>query len=114
MTPFDQTLYSQRNPDSGKAGILNGDRHPKIHFDQELEHLALFVAETWRADHPHAQPDSEEDYMACVLYVTEEMARAGAAVGGPAGLEILTGGGSAAGRVVCRRVLTDSSGSSSF
>jgi hypothetical protein len=40
------------------------------------------------------------------LAVTTELAIAAKAVGGPIGLEILTGGGSAAARAVCKQVLS--------
>jgi len=75
-------------------------------LEHELEKLALFVAQTWRDDYPDAQAVSKADFDACVSYVTAEMAKAGTAVGGAAGLAILTGGGSAAGCVACQRILS--------
>lgn len=81
-----------------------GLKSPSI--NQELEKMALFVAETWRDDHPTAHISSAPDFQACVLYVTIEMVKAGTAVGGPAGLEILSGGGSAAACTACRQVLS--------
>ncbi|MGJ3247448.1 MAG: hypothetical protein ACFE0I_15420 [Elainellaceae cyanobacterium] len=78
-------------------------------FEHELEKLALFIAQTWRDDHPHAQATSKADFDTCVSYVTAEMAKAGKVVGGPAGLAIMTGGGSAAGCVACRHILSQHS-----
>jgi hypothetical protein len=77
----------------------------KLDLSQEFEKLALFIAQAWKEDHPDAHPDSQEDVEACVKYVTTEMAAAGKAVGGVAGLAILSGEGSKAARAVCRRVL---------
>jgi hypothetical protein len=82
-----------------KAGGL-----PTVDIHQELEKLALILAQTWRDEHAEANPNSEETFENCVAYITAEMAKAGAAVGGPAGLAILTGGGSAAARIVCKRL----------
>jgi hypothetical protein len=82
-----------------------------IEINRKLEELALFVAQAWQDHHAASlpngvQPDSTADFQACVSYVTAEMAQAGAAVGGPAGLEILTGGGSTAACIACRSILT--------
>ncbi|UBF25714.1 hypothetical protein K9N68_29850 [Kovacikia minuta CCNUW1] len=82
---------------------------PSVDFDPILENLAFFVAEAWKDDHPDTHLQSTADFNCCVEYVTAEMAKAGAAVGGPAGLEILTGGGSIAACKVCRRVLSSAS-----
>lgn len=75
-------------------------------FSTHLETLALFLAQAWKDDHPHAIAESEEDVNQCILAVTNELAIAAKAVGGPVGLEILTGGGSAAARAVCKQVLS--------
>jgi hypothetical protein len=90
---------------------LNPDRSPSrtlqsLHLSQEFEKLALFIAQTWKEEHPEAQADSLEDFEACVQYVTTELAMAGRAVGGVTGLSLLCGEASKAARSVCRRVLT--------
>ncbi|XGW00331.1 MAG: hypothetical protein ACAF41_15520 [Leptolyngbya sp. BL-A-14] len=78
-----------------------------FNFSAHLEVLALFLAKTWKDDHPDATATSEDDLNQCILAVTTELAIAAKAVGGPVGLEILTGGGSAAARAVCKQVLSD-------
>ena len=77
-----------------------------LDFSAHLEKLALFLAQTWKDDHPDAVAESDDDLRACILAVTVELAIAARAVGGATGLAILTGGGSAAARVVCRQVLS--------
>ena len=79
-------------------------------FTIQLEKLALFLAQTWKDDHPNVTAASEDDLKDCILAVTVELAIAAKAVGGPVGLEILTGGGSAAARAVCRQVLNGDCG----
>jgi len=74
-------------------------------FSFQLEKLALFLAQTWKDNHPEAQAESEADFNCCVMAVATELAIAAAAVGGPIALEILTGGGSAAACTVCKQVL---------
>jgi hypothetical protein len=74
-------------------------------LDNQLAKLALPLAQTWRDNHPEAQPGSEADLDTCVLAVAIEMAIAGEAVGGPIGAVIAAGGGVAAAGVACRRVL---------
>ncbi len=78
-----------------------------IDFAKEFEKLALFVAQAWLDEHPNANLHSQTDFQDCVQYVTAELAKAGSAVGGPAGLELLTGGGSEAACKVCKSVLVD-------
>lgn len=75
-------------------------------FSNQLEALALFLAKTWKDEHSHLQLDSTA-LDECILAVTRELAIAATAVGGPIGLEILTGGGSAAACVSCRQVLQE-------
>ena len=74
---------------------------------QTIEALAFFVAQAWQDAYSTDRPHSGGDFNHCVLCVTTELAKAGAAVGGPTGLEILTGGGSKAAYIVCRRILTE-------
>lgn len=86
-------------------------RSPAPSCKQEFEKLALLVAQTWKDDHPSVMPTLEADMPEadiedCIAYVTTEMAAAATAVGGIAGLEILTGGGSAAACVACKQVLS--------
>lgn len=78
----------------------------KNDFNEELEQLAMFIAEAWKDFHSDAQADSEAAFEACVFCVTTEMVNAGRVVAGAIGMEIITGGGSAAAKVVCRRVLS--------
>ena len=93
-----------------KSMPANADRITRetaqnLDFKVHLEKLALFLAQTWKDDHPNATAASEDDLRDCILAVTTELAIAAKAVGGPVGLEILTGGGSAAARAVCQQVL---------
>lgn len=89
-----------------KAAPSSYQSLPSFDFGTHLETLALFLAQTWKDDHPDAVADSEDDVNQCILAVTKELAIAAQAVGGPVGLEILTGGGSAAARAVCKQVLS--------
>lgn len=73
-------------------------------LNHQLEQIALFLAEAWKADHSDIPSDSKADFTECVAYVTAEMATAATLVGGAVGLEILTGGGSIAARTVCQRL----------
>ncbi|MGJ3253542.1 MAG: hypothetical protein ACFE0J_20770 [Elainellaceae cyanobacterium] len=109
---MDSSNYT-KNPFNHSTSV---DSHPSPcdclvsrDFEHELEKLALFIAQTWRDDHLDAQAASKTDFDTCVSYVTAEMAKAGTVVGGPVGLAILTGGGSAAGCVACRRILSQNS-----
>ncbi len=77
-------------------------QHSTLDFHPELQKMALFVAQTWKDNHTASGPTALHH---CVSYVSAEMAKAGAAVGGPAGLEILVGGGSAAACSACKQVL---------
>jgi hypothetical protein len=95
-----------RNPDS----IVDQSKKPELH--QRLEKLALFLAETWKDEHEEAHSDPDVDLNDCITYVTVEMAEAATSVGGPVGLEILTGGGSMAACLVCRQVLSSPSDAS--
>lgn len=76
-------------------------KSPQVDFEQTLEFLALFIAQTWIDEHPNTRLDrkAEND---CIIYVTHEMVKAGAAVGGPIGLELSTGGASKAAYAACR------------
>ncbi|MFB8788700.1 MAG: hypothetical protein U7123_07575 [Potamolinea sp.] len=78
----------------------------KNDVSEKLEQLAMLLAETWKDFHPDAQNDSEKAFESCVFCVTNEMATAGKAVAGSIGMEIITGGASAAAKVVCSRVLS--------
>lgn len=77
-----------------------------LDLSQELEKLAFLTAQAWKDQQLDRDSDSPAACEACVLYVTTEMGIAARAVGGPAGLEIMTGGGSRAARLACRRILT--------
>lgn len=82
-----------------------------LNWNQEFEKLAFLTAQAWKddqGDHPDEDMNSQEDFDACVLYVTTEMVTAARAVGGPAGLAIMTGEGSRAARLACSRVLVAS------
>ena len=89
------------------ADLLARESEQSLDFTVQLETLALFLAQTWKDEHPAATAESEDDLRACVLAVTTELAIAAKAVGGPISLVILTGGGSAAARAICRQALTD-------
>ena len=93
--------------ESRSAGteLLSSEAKQALDFNVHLEKLALFLAQTWKDDHPNATAESEADLSDCILAVTTELAIAAKAVGGPVGLEILSGGGSAAARAVCQQVL---------
>ena len=95
---------------SAKADLLLHESAQALGFSVHLEKLALFLAQTWKDDHPEATAESDDDLNACILAVTVELAIAAKAVGGAAGLAILTGGGSAAARAVCRQVLSNDCG----
>jgi hypothetical protein len=75
-------------------------------LDRELERLAFMLLKAWLDENPKACLSSSTNFEACVLYITTEMAIAAGAVGGAAGLAILTGGGSHAARSVCQQVLS--------
>lgn len=105
MNKFDHLKDVSHRPIQVRSSLEKEPEPPELNLDQELEKLAMFIAETWSDDHPNAHLNSGADFQKCVDYVTAEMVKAGAAVGGPAGLEILTGSGSKAARCVCRRVL---------
>jgi hypothetical protein len=79
-----------------------------------LRKMALFLAETWKQDHPDASSESKEDVDACVLYITVELSKAARAVGGVAGVTVLSGGGSEAAQFACQRVLSQGSPSCSI
>lgn len=79
---------------------------PSFDFSTHLEKMVLFLAQTWRDDHPDASSDSDDDLNDCILSVKTELAIAGSAVGGPAGVMILTGGNSAMISNICRGVLS--------
>lgn len=73
-----------------------------------LRKMALFLAESWKSDHPEPNPEFEKDVDACVLQVTVEMAKAAKAVGGVASVAVLSGAGSEAARFACSCVLSSS------
>lgn len=76
-----------------------------LDLHNQLAKLALPLAQTWRDNHPEAQPGSESALDECVLAVAIEMAVAGESVGGPIAALIAARGGVAAASVACRRVL---------
>lgn len=82
------------------------ETQPRFDLNQEFEKLAFLTAQAWSDDHPDADLSAKEDFDACVLYVTTEMVIAARAVGGPAGLAIMTGEGSRAARLACLRMLS--------
>lgn len=89
----------------GNADYAPREASQAFNFGTHLEQLALLLAQTWKDEHPGATVNSEDDLNDCILSVTTELAIAAKAVGGPVALAILTGGGSAAARAVCERVL---------
>lgn len=84
---------------------VSSEKPQHLDLNQEFEKLAFLIAQAWKDEHLNGCSDSQADCEACILYVTTEMAIAARAVGGPAGLAIITGGGSRAARLACRRVL---------
>lgn len=93
------------NLQSTRTDAVTREEMREFDLDNQLAKLAVPLAQTWRDNHPEAQPGSEADLDACVLAVAIEMAIAGEAVGGPIGAVISAGGGVAAASVACRRVL---------
>jgi hypothetical protein len=91
---------------SAGAELLPYEVSQGFDFSVPLKELASLLAKTWKDEHPDAAAESEHDLNNCILAVTTELAIAAKAVGGPIGLEILTGGGSAAARAVCKQVLS--------
>lgn len=87
------------------SDFVSREELQKFDLNNQLVKLAVPLAQSWRDNHPDAQPGSEEDLDECVLAVAIEMAVAGEAVGGPMGALIAAGGGVAAASVACRRVL---------
>jgi hypothetical protein len=63
---------------------------------RKLEEIALPLAESWKSDHPNAQPGSDNDFNDCVIAVAAGCAVAGTAIGGVVGATLGTGGGVAA------------------
>lgn len=106
------TSHSTFHSGSHSASLDRSEAVSSITFEQylnqEFEKLALIVAQAWKEDHPNAHFDSQKDVEACVQYVTTEMAIAGKAVGGVAGLALLSGAASQAARSVCYRVFSNS------
>jgi hypothetical protein len=109
-TNIDVNKRSLSEAKSVNAELLSCRTVQTLDFQIHLEKLALFLAQTWKDDHPNATAESEDDLRACLLAVTKELAIAAKAVGGPVGLEILTGGGSAAACAVCLHVLNGDCG----
>ncbi|NJN85509.1 MAG: hypothetical protein HC881_03330 [Leptolyngbyaceae cyanobacterium SL_7_1] len=100
---FDRCLSHESKPST--ADGLTQEMVQTFNLDGQLEELALWLAQTWKDDHPMATANSE-DFNACILAVTTELAIAAKAVGGPVGLVILTGASSVAIRRSCWRVLS--------
>jgi hypothetical protein len=88
-----------------KSAPLTREEVREFDVHNQLAKLALPLAQTWRDNHPDAQPGSEADLDECVLAVAIEMAVAGETVGGAIGTLIAAGGGVTAACVACRRVL---------
>lgn len=89
-----------------ELGWVASKKHRNLDLIQEFEKLAFLTAQIWKDEHPDVDLNSQANFEACVLYVTTEMVTAAKAVGGPAGLEITTGGGSQAARLACKRIFT--------
>ena len=87
------------------SDYLSREELRKFDLDNQLIKLALLLAQTWRDNHPDAQPGSETALDECTLAVAIEMTIAGEAVGGPMGSLISEGAGVSAACVACRRVL---------
>lgn len=104
MSLFNSEKKASNQKSSHSKGVSREEIR-EFDLDNQLAKLALPLAQTWRDNHPEAQPGSEADLDACVLAVAIEMAIAGEAVGGPTGAVIAAGGGVAAASVACRRVL---------
>lgn len=79
---------------------------PSFDFSTHLEKMVLFLAQTWKDDHPDTSSDSDDDLNDCIMSVKIELAIAGSAVGGPAGVMLLTGGSSTLISNICRDVLS--------
>ncbi|MBW4581115.1 MAG: hypothetical protein KME42_16230 [Tildeniella nuda ZEHNDER 1965/U140] len=102
--------FDERLPEEltrGHANCAPREALQAFDFGAHLEQLAVFLAQTWKDEHPGATVHSEDDLNHCILAVTTELAIAAKAVGGPVALAILTGGGSAAARAVCKQVLAN-------
>lgn len=97
---------SFRESSSAKAELLPCEVEQTFDFSVHIEAWAVLLAKTWKDDHPDSVAESENDLHNCISAVTAELAIAAKAVGGPIGLEILTGGGSTAARAVCTQVLS--------
>lgn len=94
------------------SGWLPREKRQPPNISQELEKLAFLTAQAWKDEYFEKKGSQEnlstqEDFDACVLYVATEMAIAARAVGGAAGLAIVTGGGSRAARFACSRMFAD-------
>lgn len=105
---------------------ISSKKQQGLDLNQEFEKLAFLTAQVWKDDHKNGDHKNDDhngdhkneqfdrnsnrqaDFDACVLYVTTEMVTAARAVGGPAGLAIMTGSGSRAARLACQRVLRSS------
>jgi hypothetical protein len=75
---------------------------------QALRRMALFLAQSWKVDHPDPKREGDQEVDACILQVTVEMAKAAKAVGGVAGIAVLSGEGSEAAKFACHCVLSTS------
>lgn len=102
MSSLNNSEPTYRHSNTQTPVFVHREEVPTSEFEREFEKLARFVAEAWRDDHPHSLADFDD----CVAYVVAEMVQAGTAVGGPAGLELLTGGASTAACKACRQVLS--------
>ncbi len=106
MNSFENTHYYSTGLTSAHPTPLTPHALIDSTISKELEKLALIVAQTWLDDQPNVQLDAQSDFDRCLLYVTQEIAEAGSAVGGVIGLAISVGGGSAAARVACCRIFS--------
>ncbi|NEP12291.1 MAG: hypothetical protein F6J92_39705 [Symploca sp. SIO1A3] len=104
MHPFNSEKKSI-NLKQSDSNYVSGEELRQFALDNQLIKLGLLLAQTWRDNHPDAQPGSETDLDECTLAVAIEMTIAGEAVGGPMGALISKGAGVNAACVACRKVL---------
>jgi hypothetical protein len=93
------------NLNRSNSNYVSREELRNFDLDNQLIKLGLLLAQTWRDNHPDAQPGSESDLDECTLAVAIEMTIAGEAVGGQMGALISEGAGVSAACVACRRVL---------
>ncbi len=87
------------------SDCVSDEELKKFELKNQLVELALPLAQTWKDNHPNAQPGSEADLDSCVLAVAIEMTVAGEVVGGPMGALISSECGVTAASIACRRIL---------